>query len=111
MVDDRDTASKNRIAHNEAVFRAVNERVADVQDQESRTTEFLCECGNLDCTEVVAMSDTEYAHVRSDSRTFAVVPGHELAEVESIVARTDRFNVVQKHEEQAAIAEATDPSV
>jgi hypothetical protein len=57
------------------------------------------------------MTAAEYAHLRSDARTFAVVPGHELAEVESIVERTDRFNVVQKHEEQAAIAEATDPSV
>jgi hypothetical protein len=107
---DPNAASKDRIARNEAIFRAVNERVAEIQDTASRHTDFLCECGNLDCTEIISLADEEYREVRASATTFAVVPGHVLPDVETVIEKNDRFYVVQKHREEAAIAEATDPS-
>jgi hypothetical protein len=107
---DRDRASKDRIARNEAIFREVNERVADVKDSEARMTNFLCECGNLDCVEEISLTDVEYKKLRSNPATFAVVPGHALEDVETIIERNDRFQIVEKHPREAAIAEATDPS-
>jgi hypothetical protein len=107
---DRDRASKDRIARNEAIFREVNERVADVMDSESRMTNFLCECGNLDCTEEISLTDAEYGKLRSNPATFAVVPGHALEDVETVIEETDRFQIVEKHPREAAIAEATDPN-
>ena len=106
----RDQASKDRIARNEAIFREVNERVADVMDSEARMTNFLCECGNLDCTEEVSLTDAEYMKLRSNPATFAVVPGHALEDVETVIEETDRFHIVEKHPREAAIAEATDPN-
>jgi hypothetical protein len=108
--EDRDRESKNRIARNEVIFREVNERVADVMDSEVRMTNFLCECGNLDCVQEMSLTDAEYMMVRSNPTTFAVSPGHALEDVETIIERTDRFHVVEKHPREAAIAEATDPN-
>jgi hypothetical protein len=107
---DREQASKDRFARNEAIFREVNERVADVSDSEARLTNFLCECGNIDCVEAVALTDAEYVELRSNSTTFAVAPGHAIEDVETVVKETDRFHVVEKHPREAAIAEATDPN-
>jgi hypothetical protein len=107
---DRDRATKDRIARNEAIFREVNERVADVMNSDARVTNFLCECGNLDCVEEISLTDAEYTRLRSNPATFAVVPGHGLEDVETIVDETDRFQIVEKHPREAAIAEATDPS-
>jgi hypothetical protein len=108
--NDRDRVSKDRFARNEAIFREVNERVADVKDSEARMTDFLCECGNLDCVEELSLTDAEYMKIRSNSATFAVVPGHALEDVETVVEETDRFQIVEKHPREAAIAEATDPN-
>ena len=107
---DRERASKDRFARNEAIFREVNERVADVMDAEARMTSFLCECGNLDCVEEVSLTSAEYVKLRSNSATFAVVPGHVLEDVETVIEETDRFQIVEKHPREAAIAEATDPN-
>lgn len=106
---DRERASKDRFARNEAIFREVNERVAEVTDSEERMTNFLCECGNLDCIEEISLTDAEYVKVRSNAATFAVVPGHALGDVETVIEETDRFHIVEKHPREAAIAEATDP--
>jgi hypothetical protein len=73
-------------------------------------TDFLCECGNLDCVEKVSLTDAEYMKLRSDPATFAVVPGHALGDVETVIEETDRFQIVEKHPREAAIAEATDPN-
>jgi hypothetical protein len=108
--NDRDRVSKDRFARNEAIFREVNERVADVKDSEARMTDFLCECGNLDCVEELSLTDAEYMKIRSNSATFAVVPGHVLEDVETVIEETDRFQIVEKHPREAAIAEATDPN-
>jgi hypothetical protein len=108
--NDRDRASRDRFARNEAIFREVNERVADVKDTEARMTDFLCECGNLDCVEELSLTDAEYMKIRSNPATFAVVPGHALEDVETVIEETDRFQIVEKHPREAAIAEATDPN-
>jgi hypothetical protein len=108
--NDRDRASKDRIARNEAIFREVNERVADVIDSEARMTDFLCECGNLDCVQEISLTDAEYLKLRSNPATFAVVPGHAIEDVERVIEETDRFQIVEKHPREAAIAEATDPN-
>jgi hypothetical protein len=106
---DRERESKDRFARNEAIFREVNERVAEFTDSEARMTSFLCECGNLDCVEEVPLTDAEYMKLRSNAATFAVVPGHALGDVETVIEETDRFHIVEKHPREAAIAEATNP--
>jgi hypothetical protein len=100
----------DRLARNEAMFRSVNERVEEVvQPGAGEEIDFLCECGAANCVQKITLTRREYEQVRSDATQFAVVPGHEIPEIEEIVLRTDRFLVVRKHPEEADIAEQTDP--
>lgn len=90
-----------RIGENEALFREVNERVLDVNaafGQVSGRFSIVCECGRSDCLVHVDVTPEEYAAVRADGAQFIVVEGHELEDVEDVVARTDRFAVVRKRE-------------
>jgi hypothetical protein len=108
-VDDR---RKERIARNEASFRDINERLSQALrqvPQNPELLEFICECGNQTCEEHVQLSRREYEQVRSDSRRFAVVPGHAIPEAERVVASGDRFDVVEKLGEATDLADAADP--
>jgi hypothetical protein len=108
--DERDDRRKHQIARNEALFREVNERVQEVsEDRATLMTDFVCECGNTDCTDTVQLRDEECEHVRADPLLFAIVPGHEIPDVEEVVAENQRFYVVRKHVEEGIIAKQTDP--
>jgi transcription initiation factor TFIID subunit TAF12 len=108
--EERGDRRKFQIARNEALFREVNERVQEIsEDRATLTTDFVCECGNTACTDTIPLRDEEYDHVRSDPLLFAVVPGHEILDVEEIVAENQRFNVVRKHVAERELAKRTDP--
>jgi hypothetical protein len=96
-----------RKARNEAVFREVNERIEEVaRDFEvPGQASFVCECGDVDCTEMVSMTLREYNDLRTNRRRFAILPGHEDPSVERVVARTPRFFVVEKTDEAGEVAE------
>ena len=107
-------AREDRIARNEALFRSVNERVRElVTTAGARGPEpaasFVCECGSAGCTATVELTVAEYEHVRADPTHFFVVSGHEIPEVEEVVERHERYDVVRKHPEEAQIAIETDP--
>jgi len=102
-----------RIGLNEGIFRAVNERLEALIEEAGLAEEkldLLCECGSAECTHRLKMSLEAYEHLRADSTTFAVIPGHERLEVEAIVEQGDGYNVVRKLDPEAAkMARATDP--
>jgi len=107
-------AREERLGANEALFREVNERVAEVAEQffageTPATLNFSCECGDLACTEQVAMTVDEYEAVRANSRRFAIVPGHGIPEVEDVVARHERYEIIEKHADVDDIVKPTDP--
>jgi hypothetical protein len=107
---------EERLGANEALFREVNERVAEaaeqfleVEDQRSPVN-FSCECGSPRCTEQMPMTLAEYEAVRAGPTHFAVVPGHELPDVERVVERHPTYVVVEKQDPEAAeVARETDP--
>jgi hypothetical protein len=101
-----------RIGLNEAVFRSVNEEIEALSERfglTGRTLDLVCECGDAACAERIQLPHEEYVELRSDPRTFAVVPGHIYPEVERVVAQKSGYDVLMKQSgEPAAIAEATD---
>jgi hypothetical protein len=109
-------AREERLGANEALFREVNERVAEVAEQfiageipDSRV-DFNCECGNTDCTEQIAMTVVEYEAVRAEPTHFAVTPGHAVLEIERVVERHPNYLVVEKQDPDAEeVARETDP--
>jgi hypothetical protein len=103
---------EERVARNEALFREVNEQIKQVNEDTPAGSEadFVCECGDPDCTDPVSLTLVEYEEVRRDATHFAVLPGHVVPDVEVVVARNDRFAVVKKNDPQAArIAVREDP--
>jgi hypothetical protein len=100
------TENEQRIARAEALFRDVNERIAEsAQRFESEEAEFVCECADQECTERVDATLEEYELARSDGTHFLMRPGHEDTRVERVVERRGaRLAIVEKF--NAAIARA-----
>ena len=107
-----DREAREQAVKNEAIFREVNERVAALDEahaiSKDEPWEFLCECGNADCTERISLTREEYELVRSNALHFAIRPDHVLPEIERVVHASERFVVVEKVVEEE-IARETDP--
>jgi hypothetical protein len=102
-----DEGTKKRIAINEATYREINEGIR--ADRADARIAFVCECGRLGCNQLMRLSRGEYEAVREDARRFAIVSGHDIAEVEDVVEQHEHYTVIQKHAEASEIAERTDP--
>jgi hypothetical protein len=91
----------------------MNERIESLNVDFALVTEsmaLVCECGDIACAEQFTMSLPDYKALRNESTHFAVKPGHEVADVEDVVRKTDVFWVVRKRPGgPAEIAEALDP--
>lgn len=88
-----------RIGENEALYRAINEKIEDLNAAFGMVTEsmgIVCECGQLECTEQIDLEIPTYERVRSDPALFAVAPGHEIPDVETVVEEQENFNIVRK---------------
>jgi hypothetical protein len=93
----REFLRRETLRRNEQIARRVNEHTAeDVERGAVSAPEFLCECGNATCMERLPMTLDEFEQVHSNERRFAVLPGHELPEVERVVASTPSYAVVEK---------------
>ena len=100
------------MGENEALFRTVNEQVRDLNQTflVEGTLRIVCECGEQSCIDQIELMPGEYEAVRSDSALFAVKPGHEVEDVETVVERKDGYWVVRKAPgAPQRIARETDP--
>jgi hypothetical protein len=100
------------VAKNEALFRQVNERIEEVNEKldSDGLSDFLCECGDDDCTTPISLTLAEYEDVRSVSTHFAIALGHEVIDVEEVISTGARYSVVEKYAGEAErIAVETDP--
>jgi hypothetical protein len=102
---------QERFAHNESLFREVNERISEVNEDFAIDghTEFLCECGREECIETVPLSRDDYQRVRGEGDRFVVKPGHEVPAIEVVLERHPDFLVVAKKGEAGEASEALDP--
>lgn len=104
---------ERRIGVNEAVFREANERIQELNQTFASLTDRLvlvCECGDGACAEQITMATAAYEELRSDATQFVIVPGHEVPDVEELIATYEEYAIVRKsHGTPRQIAEATDP--
>jgi hypothetical protein len=103
-----------RAAKNQSLFREVNERVKDLNDSFhvfTSISDWVCECANDDCFELIEMSAREYEDVRHTASRFFVFPSeqHVWPEAENVVQRFANYWIVEKIELAGEIAEARDP--
>ena len=86
-----------RRARTEALFRDVNERIAESAERfDADSTDFVCECGDPTCTHRIAVSLVEYETVRAEPTTFLVTPGHEQSDIEQVIDDRGRFRIIDK---------------
>lgn len=100
-----------RIARNETSFRDINERLEQGLLQVGDTPDllqFICECGSRTCEDLISLTVEEYEAVRTDSRRFAVAPGHHFPETEHVVSRGERYDVVEKFGDAVEVTDAAD---
>ena len=99
------SASRERLARNQALFREVNERIQDIAEGERRT-EFVCECGNTDCMDFVALTSSEYERVRSDPTWFVIKPDHQIPQIGRVISQGAGYVVVEKFVAEEYLEEA-----
>lgn len=102
--------SDERMAANQALFRASNEGIREAARRAGlERIPFLCECDDLDCTQLLQLTALEYERVRRDGRTFIIVQGHEQADARSrVLSDHGSYSVVEKVGRAGEIAEQLD---
>jgi hypothetical protein len=104
-----------RAGKNQSLFRDVNERIEDSTEDFSeeldatKMFDFLCECAHPECIERIRMTQGEYEALRRVPTHFAIKSGHEINDVEAIVANYERYVVVEKLGVAARAAAHLDP--
>lgn len=103
---------EERIGRNEILLRQVNERIEELAGRTVTQEQigFICECGVVSCIDQVHLEPPEYEELRTNARQFVTVPGHETPELERVIVRYERYQIVEKdHGEPAELAVQTDP--
>ena len=105
------TEREERIGNNEILIREVNERIEELgATSDLEQIGFVCECGAPSCVEHVQLELREYEAVRSNAQHFLTLPGHDTPEIERVIMRHERYQIVEKDEgEPAELAVETDP--
>lgn len=91
-----DELTRSRLAQNAVIFRLINDQVLTLEERfGSRDGGFLCECADTRCVESILLRLDEYKRIHADVRQFFVVPGHERAEIETVVEHHSNYLVVE----------------
>jgi hypothetical protein len=94
-VGDRET----KLAETEVLFREVNEGIAAAAERlEADEALFVCECSDVSCMHRITAPLDEYERIRGHATRFLLVPGHEAAAFERVVAHRKGYDVVEKVE-------------
>src|SRR3954454_11079772 len=70
---------------------------------------YFCECGLLDCREKLSLTLAQYEQVRAKPEQFFVMAGHQLEDVEDVIAEEDGFLVIEKPASVFELVRGTDP--
>ena len=101
----------DRAAHNEELFRTINERIEEGAKQHGveQPLPFHCECVDETCVETIELAPSDYDRIAGHIARFVVIPGHETSPVESVVERHRAYLVVEKTGEARAEIERDHP--
>jgi hypothetical protein len=99
------SASLERLARNQALFREVNERIEAIAS-DNTNIEFVCECSDTGCIETIDLRLTDYEQIRANPLRFVIKPGHEIDAVERVISEDGGgYAVVEKHEAEGDLIE------
>ena len=98
-------------AHNEEVFRTINDLIDEGAKQHGveQSLPFHCECADDACVDKIELAPTEYDRVASHFARFIVIPGHEKPTIEIVVEQHPSYFIVEKTGEARAEIEHEHP--
>lgn len=97
-------------ARNQSMFRAVNERIAALNDALGELVgpfSVTCECADNGCINLLQIPPDAYHEVRKNPRTFVVLPTHVQPDVEKVVSQEDGYTIVEVIGRGVDVAEAS----
>ncbi|MGZ4393370.1 MAG: hypothetical protein ACXVRK_14815 [Gaiellaceae bacterium] len=101
---------EKRRGQNEALFREVNERIAEAGERlDGDHLEIFCECADIACAAQIELPRRAYEEARQKAATFVVVPNHVDSSVERVVSGRGGYVLVEKLGDAAEVAVQTDP--
>jgi 5-bromo-4-chloroindolyl phosphate hydrolysis protein len=101
-----------RAARNQVLFRAVNEKMATLNEafaQAAGTFAVACECADTSCVEMIEVAPEDYLAIRAEPRRFVVRNGHTYPDLEVVVHESPAYVVVEKVAAAAETAERLAP--
>ncbi len=102
---------ERRFAANQTVFRRSNERLSErLGPFAPGPIQYVCECGDDLCADLILLLTSEYEHVRSNSAWFLIALDHEIlpGDSERILETHEHHHVVEKSGAAGATATSTD---
>lgn len=87
----------------QALFREVNEQIEKLSggwELFDGSLSVLCECGRPGCTDAIDVPRTLYDDVRAAPHRFLLKVGHELDDVDAVVARHDGYVIAERNGEE-----------
>jgi ANTAR domain len=87
-----------RVYRTELDFKRLNKALAgELADGNGH---FLCECGNPYCNVTLELSAEDLRMLHSEEELFAIVPGHEVPDLEDVVMQNGGYSIVRKRMEK-----------
>jgi hypothetical protein len=84
-----------RVVRTEEFFKRVNDTMRN--ELGDGNGKFLCECGNIACTEKLALTAHDLRLLHSIEGYFAVLPGHHIPEIETLVKQNGHYAIVHNN--------------
>ena len=84
---------------NQVRFRDFNEWVLASNDRmgsHRAMSEYICECSDSACQQVILLTRDEYELIRTQGAQFAIALNHENPELDHVLAQNDRFATSEK---------------
>ncbi|MDX6468467.1 MAG: hypothetical protein QOF75_270 [Gaiellaceae bacterium] len=105
------SVSNEQLAQRQNLFRDANERIEHAATVVGHRglRPFICECSLDGCVERIEVELEDYEEVRRSPTRFLTLPGHEIVEIEDVVARRADYQVVEKVDVFAEIAVGGNP--
>jgi ANTAR domain len=83
-----------RVIRTEELYRRLNESIAGLLSDGS--ARFLCECGNPVCNETIDLDRDDLRMLHAKPGFYAIIPGHDIPDVETVVLENEDYAVVRK---------------
>ena len=91
---------QERLTQNQKTVRGANERLEEAVEARvdgRGTVPFLCECADIDCTDRIEMTTSDYTAAHIDRHMYVLVAGHATVDGEEMVDDLGGYLVMRKN--------------